>query len=599
MDDLDLATWMRYEKIMALYEKHPVIYKLRIALLVVFTFVLVLGILAVFVLSIVCREWLFAALILFVSASYLYAVISSQPWKHEFFLDPEQYCALYGDVAEMCRELRVRCVDRIYLSMVVPLCMVSHLAFMPFLRKNVLVIGYPAVCSMDAKSLRVCIMHELGHLAAARPLDEMARNFLAFFWSVTHFSRLYDLPFFPLEAEQEKAADESCRTTFAFRDFTTALTQLVAGEALCDDEQISLSLSEVEKGGDLAGVYRDFRRKLPDDDKVRRTLERLLRSANPINDPHPAFRDRIGTDDVETLLACLKRTPDAAEHYLLACPRFEQDFNAHLEKDLRESLDAYKKSLEEIGKKLDELDMSSDDPDTFSGALRPARTLGRTELFRQCVDILRERFPDSLSARATVLSVQMDEAASDREEAEAAGKLEQIALGNPMLALQFIATLKNYWLRQGDLAKVKQMLFVEAKAQDRMRKAFNAKLSMDDILITSDIPDHYVSDIGKFITPSLGVEKFYLVTRRYDSSVALGTLFLYLVRKPRMRSFHLAGASDEDVIGLLSSALANYNVFVRIATKKELKVLEARGIPAHFPAKRDKHARAAGEKQKK
>ena len=38
----------------------------------------------------------------------------------------------------------------------------------------------------------------------------------------------------------------------------------------------------------------------------------------------------------------------------------------------------------------------------FSDALRPARTLGRTELFRQCVDILRERFPDSLSARATV-----------------------------------------------------------------------------------------------------------------------------------------------------------------------------------------------------
>ena len=42
MDDINLAIWTSYEKIRIFYEKHPGLYKLRIALLLLFT-VLFLG----------------------------------------------------------------------------------------------------------------------------------------------------------------------------------------------------------------------------------------------------------------------------------------------------------------------------------------------------------------------------------------------------------------------------------------------------------------------------------------------------------------------------------------------------------------------------
>ncbi len=601
MEEMNLKTWVRCEKIRELYEKHRGLYWLRVVLSLVFMSAFILGLIALlFWLVYYVRrplkayDWFFIGLLLLIIGEPLYLAFKDKPWENSFYLKQEQYRALYDDVAEMCRELRIMPVDRIYLGLFDPLCVISRLPFLQFLRKNILIIGYPAFCSVDAKAMRVLITHELGHLADEHSAGDLLRRLFMWFWSNGPFSLLFRLFFpphppllLPLEAEQEKAADEYCRTTFACGDFTAAMTQMVAGESLFDEAALLKKLVSVEKGGDLAGAIRAFRRELPDDDTLRRELEHMLRADNPVNDPHPAFRERVGTADVEALLNCLKHTPDAAEHYLLASPNFERDFNEYLEKTVREGLDMYQKSIDEMREKLDSLDMSSVNPDTFTDALPPARTLGRMDLYNACLDILRERFPDSLSARATVLSAQMDRAVDDQELDEAAGKLEQLVSGTPMLALQFASVLEMYWLRQGDPARVKQILAIEDSAAGRMRKAFKAKLKMDDVLFTGDIPDCYVSDFAEALAdPSLRVEKFYLVSRRYDRSIALGTLFLYLVRKP-LRSFSVSNTSDDDVVNSLSAAFGanNYPITVRIATKKDIKILEAKGIPAHVPGK--------------
>ncbi len=616
MDDINLAIWTSYEKIRVFYEKHPGLYKLRIALLLLFTVLFLLILTGVFILLLFVpaglKKWVFFIIMIGGALGMLHDMVSNKPWKDLFYLEPGKYRALYDDVGEICRELRTRRIDGIYLGMTESLALVSHVPFLPFLRRDILIVGYPTFCSVDAKALRVLITHELGHLAAAHPEGDMARNFIEWIWSICIFSPLYKflvflkvmppLPilFFPMEIEQEKAADEYCRRTFAYRDFTDAFTQMVVRDQLEDAEVLLRKLSGTEPGDDLAAIIRASPRELPDEGKVRRELGHLLKSANPVNIPHPPFRERIGTADIEALLPCLKRTPDAVEHYLLACPDFERDFNAYLEKSgLRDFLTNYKKSLEELREKLDALDMSSDDPDTFTDALHPARLLDRMDVFNACLDILRERFPDSLSAQATVLSAQMDRADDDRELDDAAGKLEQLVSKNSMLALQFADTLVKYRLRQGDLAKVKQLLVLANKATNGMRGAFNAKLSMDDFLLTSDIPDHYISDIGDALfDPSLGVKKFYLVSRRYDRSVALGSLFLYLVRKQNIHSF-FSGFSNRELADRCTIALANYNIEARIATKKDIRILEAKGIPAHVPEMSEEHARAIAEKKKK
>ena len=43
MDDINLAIWTSYEKIRIFYEKHPGLYKLRIALLLLFTVLFLLS----------------------------------------------------------------------------------------------------------------------------------------------------------------------------------------------------------------------------------------------------------------------------------------------------------------------------------------------------------------------------------------------------------------------------------------------------------------------------------------------------------------------------------------------------------------------------
>ena len=94
------------------------------------------------------------------------------------------------------------------------------------------------------------------------------------------------------------------------------------------------------------------------------------------------------------------------------------------------------------------------------------------------------------------------------------------------------------------------------------------------------------------------MKKFYLVSRRYDKSVALGSLFLYLVCKPNIHSF-FSGFSGKELADRCTIALADFNIEARIATKKDIRILEAKGIPAHVPELNEEHARAIAEKKKK
>ena len=63
MDDINLAIWTSYEKIRIFYEKHPGLYKLRIALLLLFTVLFLLILVGVFILLLFVpagpKKWVF------------------------------------------------------------------------------------------------------------------------------------------------------------------------------------------------------------------------------------------------------------------------------------------------------------------------------------------------------------------------------------------------------------------------------------------------------------------------------------------------------------------------------------------------------------
>ena len=138
MDDIDLAIWTSYEKIRIFYEKHPGLYKLRIALLLLFTVLFLLILTGVFILLLFVpaglKKWVFFIIMIGGALGMLHDMVSNKPWKDLFYLEPGKYRALYDDVGEICRELRTRRIDGIYLGMTESLALVSHVPFLPLLR---------------------------------------------------------------------------------------------------------------------------------------------------------------------------------------------------------------------------------------------------------------------------------------------------------------------------------------------------------------------------------------------------------------------------------------------------------------------------------
>ena len=118
--DIDLKTWRRYEKIRALYDRHPALYRLWLALLLLFGlsnfFVLIvlvfLHILLFYMglndlgygkMTLGVGLMVFAAgiCIMGILAMFCRNKLDGMP------LVPERYDRLYDEVRDICRELRI------------------------------------------------------------------------------------------------------------------------------------------------------------------------------------------------------------------------------------------------------------------------------------------------------------------------------------------------------------------------------------------------------------------------------------------------------------------------------------------------------------
>lgn len=269
-----------------------------------------------------------------------------------FLLDPKRFGVLYDDVRAICRDLKIRPIRQIYLDIGVDIRVVPRLPAFKSQQRNILIIGYPLVCTMDAKSFRIYLTRALCH-ENRRSARNATLRWIAGLWALLPKESILGddvlefvlcpglkMAFFPLQVRAELAADQWCAETFGQQDFAACITQVCFRLEKFDAMKIVRTRFS-ESGPDdarAAAVIRDEIRRPVPEAEAKCILGRLLRTSEPVDEALPPFRERIGTDDPAALLPYLERTPDAAEHYLFSDAAFEREYNSILKKALLRQL---------------------------------------------------------------------------------------------------------------------------------------------------------------------------------------------------------------------------------------------------------------------
>jgi hypothetical protein len=284
--------------------------------------------------------------------------LSFRYWKRVFrrckpggtLLDPERFGALYDDVRAICRDLKISPIRQIYLDAGVDIRVMPRFPAFKSRQRNILLIGYPLVCTMDAKSFRICLTRVLCHENRRIARNATLRRIRGL-WALLPWESILgdddeelesagppgiDTALFPLEVRAEFAADQWCAETFGRQDFAACVTQAYFRLERFNAKKLARTRfsKTAPDANHAAAVIRDEIRKAVPEPEAKRILEKQLRVSEELFEKLPPFRERVGTDDPAALLPYLERTPDAAEHYLFSDPAFEAEYNGILKKAL-------------------------------------------------------------------------------------------------------------------------------------------------------------------------------------------------------------------------------------------------------------------------
>ncbi len=506
-NDIDLKTWHTYEDARTRYAKDPARYRRLLSfsllwyglldLVGICFFLFLLGIFATgTVIALNQKEYFAAAVILFVFG-FFPLILTIAFYKRSrpagMPLDPEKFGRLYDEVEQICRDLNIAPIRQIHLDLSDRVTVVSRFRNRPRVRRDTLVVGYPLVCALDARSFRICLTRALQREKA--PGDALLTwigrvcfvptgnnpfvtgeavrwNYVTNAYSPENPLKLY-ASISPLQRVEEQDGDASCREAFGARDFAAAVTRVRFLAEHCDPQ--TLLLRCLAGGQLLAAAIRDEVRKSIPEAETNRLLGRMLCASEAVMETRPAFRERVGTDDPAVLLPYLQGAPDAAERYLFSCADFEVDYDAWLDARIR------KAKTDEVVRRLREkeaFDESSADPAAWTAALNAAARLGHTDRERDLQGKAAEMFPEDVSFRARQLARRIRDAATAEEEIVAAAELERITRDDPALVLEYHGVLYDSAVRSGDAEHVRRLLVAQESAKRHLAEMKRGKMNL-------------------------------------------------------------------------------------------------------------------------
>ena len=626
-NDNDRKTWRRYEKIRTLYERDPAQYRLRLVLILLyclasnFLLLVVLLLLGVFfwliIWALASGETLIGVILLVIAVIAViradcYMRVRDIPDGLDIKPGP-----LFDEVNDVCRELNIPPFREIRLDLGTNITVYPRFRRQPLVKRDVLVIGYPLMCALDTKSFRILLTRVLWRETPHARDPQL--KWIERIWALPpvmynpdtgkaekkKIPPWFNVSFFPLRAKEEQDGEAYCRNKFGAKDYAACMTQALFRCEKFNPQAILLMKFTVDTAVDhpAEAVLNEIR-KTETESETKRLLARMLRSSEPVMETLPPFRERVGTNDPADLLPYLEYTPDAVEKLLFAQKGFKARLDWYLRADLYEShyLDdeeiydeslidedfehaRYHKPNDREEKEGDEqfrrlqkdenIDESCDDLEAWLNAITAAANLLHEDHLRDVLEKAVKKFPHDLSLRGSLLSWHMRHAETAQEESEAAGKLMRITEQDPMLALTFDEELFEYAVQRGDSDLVGHLLEVRETALKAKKKTLSPRLSMDDLLEPCKKFPAMRRDIRKLLSDPYGsVERIYFVTRRYREFSLLRTYFILLKRSRKKTFLYGDGYPQEFVNCIKESPFIVYE-----ATKKDLKVLEAKHIP--------------------
>lgn len=408
----------------------------------------------------------------------------------------------------------------------------------PSLRRNDLVLGYPLLAALSARSLRALLVHELAHVAHRDNLRLGAILRLKAFWYSVNLG-LFTIPFFiwrnfflrrldvalsPLERECERAADRAVAKTLGNAALRGLLVTLHLRAPDCDTDAILRPLvrnpSPASAPSPAAAIRDAMRRSLPPD-LVRRRLERDLRSIVLPTEEHPPLAERAGTADPADLLPYADAPRDALET-LFGSPSV---IDPLLDEACHPVLDTLAQFDRFWQDRLAALEALPPSPTTVYWRITALRVLGRNEEADRVQAQSLADWPGNPAIESRPRLDALLAAGSAEEAAPAAARLETLLEAEPMLRDAIAAPLLAHYLEIGDAARAKALLATLRRQEKRYLRRTRAKLRPSDDLVPMPLAENERARIAASFAGS-HVREIYPVIRRYGDSAATTAFFV-------------------------------------------------------------------------
>ena len=588
LEELTPKSFDRYRAALVRYARYPWRFRLKLAYLVTLSTLAALLIGAVLAWLIVNEEMVFLISIgVICMISYLFAIFH-RPWAGMLYLPPKRYPELYRKVRWIARTMKVGRIGAIYVCLDFNAAVTEKWPFIPFLRSRVLALGAPFLFALDSRAFSAMLAHEFGHIAGGHLLTDALFLRLFAFWNELdlgiltwvfiplkwYLLREFEFMYLPIRRREEVFADDFIIRRFGLAAEQACLTVLaVRGELYADDGELLDEFAAGEPGKtDFAAILRSHvRRPIAPEDALAR-LARLVEEIPPVNEEHPAFAARVRTRDLAELLPHLEKKADALEKLFAREPGFYADFDAWCEKDLRPTLDTYRREAEESRKRLAEFDWEHASETDFVDMMNLADQYETQERFDELLAEAEARFPAIVSFRAMRGCRKLKTAdAAVRE--RIFRELDDAFAAHPLLAVELNDTVLERLLKQGAQGRVRKFLVQREAGRKMAEEVTVSPLKKDDLLASDTLSESEKSAIVEAAAKAgKHVLAVYAVRRRYDPELVAADRFLFIAR--RCRGF-LFGPSDRDLCGRFEEMT---DFIPRVAAQSELDVLRVRGI---------------------
>ena len=500
LEEISRKEWEKYEKSIALFEKSPRRYYMKLAWLFVHSCLMFLFVLGILLYLFWARQWIVLLVFLGVSALGYIASMLNRPWKGLLKLDRRKYAAAYRKVNWISRKVHGPKIHAIYISPEFNASVASAFTFLPVLRRNVLILGYPLLASMSQKALIGTLAHEIGHLAGNHLSVSLVFYSLESFWESLHLGVFnlitglwlrYYLPAvhiaaLPIYRRHEVEADRFIVETMGADYAAAALIQTVLAAERYGKLNIQEKLSSEEwKSFDIALFFRDYFQKPLPQDEAEKIIVPALHSMLPINDEHPPFRERLEIAGMSDWHVYFAQNPDALRKLIGDDPVFHEEVNQFFHR-------LYDSAAEDARTIRQEADhyLCEHKPDPEAGLeeindiISALQTTGKVEQCNAFIESCYAAHPEipEIACRYGMLLTDHGECS------KGIAIIEEAVAKCPSLILFANDTLVIHYLSKSDSAKLKDVLELRTKQSERISKMNKLDIPAKDQL-TAFRPD--------------------------------------------------------------------------------------------------------------